>query len=298
MRLAVTGATGRLGGAVVASGRRQGVKVLPWTRVDFDLDEPQTAELAVEHDRPDVVIHCAAWTDVDGCARDPALADRRNGEATATLARAAAARGIALVAVSTNEVFDGGRTDGTPYEPWDQTSPGNPYGASKLRGEIGAREAYGTDGGPALWIVRTAWLFGPPGNDFPMKILAAARSASAEGRTLSLVADEVGCPTAAADLAEAILDIVLHRAAPGVHHVVNAGSASRAEWARRVLSIAGIDVTTKDVPLETWLRPSTPPKWGVLAPTTLPTLGRLRSWQAALEADLSTRLHAGASAGG
>jgi dTDP-4-dehydrorhamnose reductase len=126
-----------------------------------------------------------------------------------------------------------------------------------------------------------------PGADFPQKILAAAAKARQEGSTLRLVADEVGCPTYASDLAGAIVGLVeqagfAHRRGfGGIHHVVNSGRASRAEWAREVLRIAGLDVPTQDVPMTTWPRPSTPPAWGVLEPTPLPG-GPLRSWQDAL----------------
>jgi dTDP-4-dehydrorhamnose reductase len=233
---------------------------------------------------------------------------RRNGIATGEMAQACAGKGAALIVISTNEVFDGKRTDGLPYLPTDAANPGNAYGAAKLAGERLAREAFGAaigaDGAdfeamalrpaggrrgsaPHLAIVRTSWLFGPPGSDFPHKIVAAAEKAAAENRTLDLVADETGCPTFAPDLAAAIASLVEAAAGPGsgfragIHHVVNGGHASRAEWGREVLRLAGVAVPTRDVPLATWPRPSTPPLWGVLAPTPLPG-GPLRPWQAAL----------------
>jgi dTDP-4-dehydrorhamnose reductase len=208
----------------------------------------------------------------------------RNATATASLARATAERGIDLVVVSTNEVFDGRRTDGAGYAPGDATGPINPYGASKLAGEEGASAAYASVrvGGPALGIVRTAWLFGPPNTDFPAKILAAADRARAAGEPLRLVADEVGSPTAARDLAEGIAELIGAAAVAGIHHVVNGGAASRATWAREVLRQAGIELPTEDVPAETWPRASTPPAWAVLEPTPLPGGEPLRPWPLAL----------------
>ena len=300
MKVAVTGAGGRLGRSLLAAldAAPFAEEVLAWDLPQHDLDDPASAESLIAAARPDAVIHAAAWTDVDGCARDPELALRRNGRATGEMARACAGRGIALVAISTNEVFDGRRTDGRPYRPGDAPNPPNAYGRAKLAGELEAREAYGaaadefaSDGrneaAPPLAIVRTSWLFGPPGMDFPGKILAAARAAAAEGRTLDLVADEIGCPTYATDLACAV--VALLEAASdrglgwlgGIHHIVNTGSASRAEWAREVLRLAGLELPTRDVPLGTWPRPSTPPPWGVLEPTPLPG-GLLRDWRAAL----------------
>lgn len=107
--VAVTGANGRLGRAVLDVLHAQGVEALAWTRPEYDLDDPSAAEALVARERPAMVIHRAAWTDVDACARDPDLALRRNAAATGELAAACAARGTALVYVSTNEVFDGRR---------------------------------------------------------------------------------------------------------------------------------------------------------------------------------------------
>ena len=156
------------------------------------------------------------------------------------------------------------------------------------RAAAAAYEWQGTRGG-ALGIVRTAWLFGPPGNDFPAKILTAASRAAASGEPLKLVADEIGSPTYTHDLAEGIVELIGESAVAGVHHVVNAGAASRAGWAREVLRQVtalrggeGWDVATQDVPASTWPRASTPPAWAVLAPTPLPTGEPLRPWQAAV----------------
>lgn len=290
VRVAVTGATGRLGSATLEALRaRPDTVVIGWTRADYDLDAPASLLTSLERDRPVVVVHCAAWTDVDGCARQPALAEQRNGIATGALADACAERGIDLVAVSTNEVFDGRRTDRQAYRITDETAPGNPYGRSKLLGETLARDAFAARRGPRLWIVRTAWLFGGSGRDFPSKIADAAEKALAAGQALRVVADEVGNPTLARDLASGIVDLIGEPGSAGVHHVVNDGFCSRADWARRVLRDAGIDIPTEDVPADTWTRDSDPPRWGVLEPTALPTLGRLRRWEPALDEELRRR---------
>ena len=295
MRVVVTGANGRLGTALIGalsdapfSGP---LGPLAWTRADLDLDDPRP-DPHLARDRPEVVIHTAAWTDVDGCARDPDRALRRNGDATGVLAEACAAAGIDLVVVSTNEVFDGGRTDGRGYGPADPTNPVNAYGASKLLGEERARAAFagGAPGRAQLGIVRTAWLYGPPGNDFPAKLLAAADRSIAAGEPLRAVADEFGSPTYAADLAEAIVELVGSGDVAGTHHVVNTGVASRADWARELVRAAGLDVEVEDVPASTWPRASTPPRWAVLEPTPLPGGEPLRPWQSALADYLPTLL--------
>lgn len=296
MRVAVTGAGGRLGRAVVTALEEAPFTgpfgPIAWSRAIFDLDAPEGVGRVLDRDRPEVVVHCAAWTDVDGCAREPELALRRNGEATGVLAKAAAERGIDLIVVSTNEVFDGRRTDGLGYRADDAPNPINPYGASKLAGEVAAREAYGgaAADGPALGIARTAWLYGPPGNDFPAKILAAAGRAAASDEPLRLVSDEIGSPSYTHDVAEAIAELIGSAAVDGTHHLVNAGHASRAGWARELLRQAAVHVPTEDVPASTWPRASTPPAWAVLEPTPLPGGEPLRPWQTALADYLPTLL--------
>ena len=293
MRVAVTGAGGRLGRAVMtalADAPFTGLSgPIAWTRPDFDLDAPDRFAALIDRDRPEVIVHAAAWTDVDGCARDPDLAMQRNGSATGALAGTAAARGVDLLGVSTNEVFDGARTDGRGYAPDDPTEPINPYGVSKLAGERAAEAAF-EGASAAMGIVRTAWLYGPPGNDFPAKILAAAARARDAGEPLKLVADEIGSPTFTADLADGIVELIGSGDIRGVHHVVNTGRASRAEWARELLRQAGVEVPSQDVPASTWPRASTPPRWAVLEPTPLPSGEPLRSWQAALADYLPTLL--------
>jgi dTDP-4-dehydrorhamnose reductase len=261
---------------------------MPWSRPDYDLDDPGAAERLVTMVRPDLVVHAAAWTDVDACAREPRLAMRRNGEATAEMARACAGQGADMVLVSTNEVFDGAGTDGRGYGPRDTPHPINPYGASKLEGETAARTAFAARGASRLAIVRTAWLFGPPGNDFPAKILAAAERADAAGDSLHVVDDEVGSPTYAPDLAAAMVALLAAGRAYGIHHLVNDGVASRAEWAAEVLRLAGRTTRIEPMSRSSWVRASTPPAWAVLASTPLPGGASLRHWRDALAAHLGS----------
>ena len=284
--VAVTGPSGRLGRAVL--GRLvadAGTRALNWGRPDYDLDDVGAGARLVDRDRPNVVVHTAAWTDVDGCTREPALATLRNGAAAGDLAAACASRGIDLVLVSTNEVFDGRRTDRQGYGPGDAPAPINAYGASKLDGETRARAAFdAASAGGRLAIVRTSWLFGPPGADFPAKILAAAEAATARGETLRVVDDEFASPTSTRDLALAITALIDAGIPPGIHHCVNEGMTSRFGWAGVILRAAGRSGEIEPVPAATWSRASTPPAWGVLAPTPLPAGLRLPTWQVATEA--------------
>ncbi|HET8784628.1 MAG TPA: NAD(P)-dependent oxidoreductase [Candidatus Limnocylindrales bacterium] len=299
MRVAVTGAAGRLGRALVTAFGDAPFTgpagPIAWTRQDFDLDAPESIEHLLDRDRPEVVVNPAAWTDVDGCALDPELAMRRNALAVGVLADATASRGIDLVHISTNAVFGGTRSHDRGYRPDDPTVPESPYGRSKLAGEAAALAAY-EDRPTGVSVVRTAWLFGPPGNDYPTKILAAADRASAAGEALRVVGDEFGSPSFTHDVAEAIVDLVGSGYVSGIHHVVNGGSASRAEWARELFRRLGLDVPIEEVPAASWERPSPPLPWGVLEPTPLPSSEPLRPWQAALADYLPTLLRQRAAA--
>jgi dTDP-4-dehydrorhamnose reductase len=286
MRVAVTGSTGRLGRALVHAledapftGPRG---PLAWTRDELDLDAPAGVADALDRDKPEVVVHAAAWTDVDACAREPELALARNGTATGILARACAMRGIDLLIISTNEVFDGRRTDGIGYGPADLVAPANPYGASKAAGERLARDAYEGAARAQLAIVRSAWLFGPGKPDFPTKILSAARTSALTGEPLRVTGDEWGCPTYTADVADAVVELLAENAFEGVHHVVNGLFATRADWARHVVGRAMLEVEVENVPMASWQRDSTPPRWGVLEPTPLPSGEPLRPWPDAM----------------
>lgn len=274
--IAMTGAGGRLGNALQAVSPEP---LLAWDLPEHDLDRPRSVEPLLDRDQPSLVVHTAAMTLVDECARQPDLAMRRNGDATGVLAAACRARGVQLLVVSTNEVFSGDRSDGQGYRETDETAPRNPYGASKLAGEVAAREAFGTDRG--LWIARTAWLYGPPGNDFPDKIAAAADRLP-EGEPLAVVADEFGSPTYTLDLARAILEL-LTLTDGGLYHLVNSGAASRQEWADRVLAMRRPGRTTRPISAAEFTRASDPPPWGVLDTSRATAAGvHLRSWESAL----------------
>lgn len=286
MRVAVTGASGRLGRALVRALEDAPFTgpggPIAWDRAAFDLDRTDRYGELLDRDRPEVVVHAAAWSDVDGCALDPALALRRNGAATGVLADACAERGIDLVAVSTNEVFDGRRRDGHGYAPTDPPAPGNAYGASKLDGEQRAQAAFERAGAAGLGIVRTAWLFGAAGSDFPSRILVAAERAAGSGEPLRVVGEEWGTPSYTLDVADAIVELLGADAVAGIHHVVNGHFATRADWARYIVGRAMLDVEVIDIPASAWSRPSTPPRWGVLEPTPLPSGEPLRLWPDAM----------------
>ncbi len=184
MRVAVTGAGGRLGRALMSALRDAPftgpLGPLAWSRPTYDIDDPEAAARCIRQMAPEVVVHAAAWTDVDGCAREPERAMRRNAMAVAELAEACVRAGTDLVLVSTNEVFDGRRTDGRGYAPGDRPRPNNPYGSSKLAGETAAQAAFlhhgGLIGGPGAPALAPGGADGRPATTAPRRPAAGDRA--------------------------------------------------------------------------------------------------------------------------
>ncbi|MBI4674717.1 MAG: dTDP-4-dehydrorhamnose reductase [Chloroflexi bacterium] len=272
MKIAITGSDGQLGRALTRVLETQH-QVIALPRPEFDITDraniARLAELA-----PEVVIQCAAMTDVDGAARDPVAAFRVNAFGAQNVALACQRCDAALVYISTNEVFDGNKP--TPYLEFDAPNPVNAYGKSKLAGEWYVQHLL-----EKFYVVRTAWLYGKGGGKFPDKILELA----ARQPVLDVVRDEIGSPTYVPDLADALAQLVLTEQY-GVYHLVNAGSCSRYEWAVEILRMADMPRPVKPITRAEYSRASTPPPNGALenfAAATVLNI-QLRSWQAALAA--------------
>jgi dTDP-4-dehydrorhamnose reductase len=276
MRVFITGCKGQLGRALNAALTETHTLAgcdLP----ALDITEREAIHAAIADFAPDVVIHAAAWTDVNGCARNPDKAYRVNAVGTQNVTLACAEIDAALVYVSTNEVFAGQAE--APYREWDPPHPINPYGRSKAGGEWFTRHLL-----TRFYIVRTAWLYAPGGANFPHRIIELAD----ELGELRVVTDEVGNPTFAPDLAQA-LGRLIETEAYGVYHLTNGGHCSRYDFAREILRISGrADVPVEPITLDDFERDSTPPRFAPLANTTAAALGiRPRPWEEALAAFLN-----------
>ena len=257
----VTGAGGQLGRAVLARCEQRGLRAVGMGTATMPLDDRAAIGRVVREVAPRAIVHAGAVTNVDGCESEPLAAYRINGLGTAWLAEAAAAVGASLVYVSTDFVFDG-TAHGVPYRPEHPVRPLSVYGASKRLGE----EAVLGHGRADFWVVRTSWVFGPGGKNFPKAILDRARS----GQPLKVVTDQIGRPTMTHDLADALLDVVRLRPAGGIYHAANEGHGSWHDFAVGVLQAAGLGDIVVGTQLATDLkRPAPRPAWSVLDTATL-----------------------------
>ena len=229
----VLGAKGMLGGACL---RAFGPDAVGRDLEDFDLSQRPETHTAIARLRPRMIINCAAATDVDRCETDHDYADRGNALGPKHVAEVAAKLGARLIHVSTDFVFAGDKA--AAYRETDVPHPLNYYGLSKLAGERSVSAAL-----PDALIVRTSWLYGHGGNHFPGKVLQWA----AGGGPLRIVDDQVGSPTYAEDLAAA-LRALAERNTRGTFHLGGAGCASRFEWARETLSLAGLEIRCWPLP--------------------------------------------------
>jgi dTDP-4-dehydrorhamnose reductase len=265
MRIVVTGAGGMLGQDVV---RAADDGVVSLSRADLDVTDDAAVREALVG--AEVVINCAAWTNVDGAEEHPeeALAVNRDG------ARNVAEAAPRVLYVSSDYVFDGAKR--TPYVESDRTAPLQSYGRSKLAGELATAEA-----NPRHFIVRSSWLFGAGGGNFVETMLRLGR----ERDELRVVDDQVGCPTFTGHLAEALVGLA-RTEDYGIHHLAGAGKCSWYEFAREIFERSGVDChvepcTTAEYPL-----PARRPAWSVLGSER----GRsLPPWQKGLEAYLGVR---------
>ena len=217
----VTGGAGQLATALVQEG---GAAIRRVGRPDFDFDRPDTLAAAFRTVRPSLLVNAAAWTGVDTAEAEPDAAARANRDGPATLAALCADAGIPMVHISTDYVFDG--LKGSPYTEADPTSPTGVYGRTKLEGEQAVLAAC-----PRAVVLRTSWVYSAAGKNFVRTMLGAAHRMP----RLRVVADQRGCPTAARDLAVAILavarqlgdgDPARDHARSGVFHACGAGEAT------------------------------------------------------------------------
>lgn len=257
MKIAITGANGQLGHDLVTAFN--GHQVVPLTRSELDITQPNKVRSVINELRPDVVINCAAWTAVDECEGDPALARLVNGEAAGWIAESCADVDSHLIHISTDYVFNGiaptdqnGQSRG--YYEDDPIDPINAYGESKALGE-----SLVTSASCSAAIVRVAWLHGLTGKNFARTILATARKSG----TVKVVTDQVGTPSFTFDIAPHIRTISEHRRS-GVFHLASTGMCSWYEFAQLLINSSGVKAEVVPTTSTEFVRPARRPAWSVL----------------------------------
>lgn len=278
MKVLLTGAGGMVARAVAEHCRRLGDEVFAHARASLDIADERAVTETFARARPDTIINCAAWTDVDGCELDPSRCDLINAEAVGVLGRGARAVGASLVTISTDYVFDGAR-EGF-YTQRDDPRPQSVYGVAKLRGE---RLAQGQTA--RCIVVRTGWIFGAGGRNFLSRVVELLR----HGDSLKAISDAWGTPTYAPHLAARLRELA-DLDLPGVYHVVNAGDGATFEsFTREAARLAGLgdesaETKIEVVSMDSLKRPAPRPRNSRLRCLLSPAVGLspLPDWRDAL----------------
>lgn len=276
MKLLVTGAGGMLGRDVVLAAGNAGHDVVGFGHTELDITDASVLGTKFELERPDVVINCAAWTDVDGAEESEEAALTVNGTAAGNVASAAADVGASVVYVSSDYVFDGSK--GAPYVETDQTAPLSAYGRTKLAGEeatAGANKRH--------FVVRSSWLFGIGGSNFVETML---RLASTQNEVL-VVRDQVGSPTYTWHLAYGIVRLI-EGVEFGIHHMAAGGACSWYDFAREIFDQAKVECLVLSATTDMLGRPAPRPAYSALESQREHAI-ELPPWRDGLSAYLSQR---------
>jgi dTDP-4-dehydrorhamnose reductase len=262
-RVLVTGGGGQLGREFALL---LGSDAVALGRAELDVADEESVARAFALHRPELVLHCAAWTDVDGAESDPDGAWRANEYGSRHVARAAHDCRAALVGFSTDYVFAG--DDPAGYDEHSPVAPRSVYGASKLAGERALLTEH-----PDAHVVRTAWVFSPRGQNFLLTMLRLG----VEQDEVGVVDDQIGCPTAAAHLAHATMELVA-RCAPGTYHLAGGGSTSWYGFANAIMEEAGLSARVEPIASSELQRPAPRPACSILR-TVHADAPRLPHWR-------------------
>jgi len=244
MKWAITGGSGQLSRSLVDLLDKEGVPYIAWSHKDLDVADDSSISV-IKETSPDLLINCAAWTNVDAAEEFPEKATRVNQVGPRNMARAAKELKIPLIHISTDYVFSG-----QSRQPWStdsKTEPMSTYGLSKLLGEKEISKNLDRN----FYILRTAWLYGPYGRNFSKTILKKALTSK---DSINVVNDQIGQPTTTKSLAEQIFKVAQQNIPSGTYHATNTGQASWWDFAREIFELAGEDVervrssTSEDFP--------------------------------------------------
>ena len=288
MRAVITGAGGQVGRMLLET-RPEDIEAVAFGHADLDITDAAAVRERMLRERPDLIVNAAAYTAVDKAESEPGAAHALNAEGPRHLADAARESGARLIHLSTDFVFDG--KSSTPYRPDAPTNPLSVYGRTKRDGETAVRERLPD----RAVIVRTAWVYAAHGTNYMHTMLRVMRTRG----EVRVVADQVGTPTAARPLAEALWRIALRPEIRGVHHWTDAGVASWYDFAVAIaeegaaLGLLSPSVSVRPIATEEYPTPARRPAYGVLDKRSLAPLGlEPRHWRARLREVLSGLAHA------
>ncbi len=275
MKVLITGANGMVAKAAIDYCQSIGDRVLPLTHQELDISDRTTVFEVFEREKPEIVLNCAAYTDVDGAETNQEICYRANSIGVENLALASKNINAAFVTISTDYVFDGLKSDF--YTQRDTPNPQGVYAKSKFEGEILARNAYARS-----IIVRSGWIYGAGGSNF----LSVMDKLLANGKQIKAISDSFGTPTFAGDLARRLRELA-EIDLPNIYHVTNAGEGTSYEgFARKVCEIEGFDENLlQSVSMNDLKRPAPRPQSSKLACLFSEKFGLepLRNWEEALK---------------
>lgn len=267
MRLCILGGTGQLGNELNKLFPED--EIINCGKKDFDIGNLDEIYGGLKGIKPEIIIHAAAYTNVDRCEERQEIAYQVNAQGTENVAKAAAAIGSQVIYISSDYVFDGEK--GSPYCEKDLQNPINIYGKTKYLGELALTKHL-----EDYYIVRTAWLYGFKGMNFVKTILRLANDNS----LVKVVNDQRGCPTFAYDLAQALRELIYHKATPGIYHLTNDGNSTWYEFAEAICRFSNIQAKILPIMTEEIHRKAPRPRNSSLENNSAI---KLRHWQEALQ---------------
>jgi dTDP-4-dehydrorhamnose reductase len=274
LKILITGARGLVGRALTEHCQSSGDEVFAYDHASLDIADAQQVETIVSERRPDAVINCAAWTEVDACESNPGKAERVNAFGPGNLARASRQAGALLITISTDYVFDGLK-DGF-YTQRDHPRPISVYGRYKLEGERLAQAE-----NARTIVVRSGYIFGLGGTNFLSTVVTKVR----EGNRMKVISDSFGTPTYGRDLAARLRELAVIDL-PGIYHVVNSGEGASFEvFTREALAMANLPADmVESTTMDSFPRPAPRPRNSKLKCLLSDAIGLppLRPWQEAL----------------
>ncbi|MDD3436880.1 MAG: dTDP-4-dehydrorhamnose reductase [Candidatus Gastranaerophilales bacterium] len=271
-KVLITGSNGMLGQDLSAVLEDEGYEVIETTRATLDVVNFEQVKNVLTKYNPDCVIHCAAYTNVDGAESDLETATLVNAKGTENIAKVCTDKDILLIYISTDYVFDG--TKNEPYIPSDKPNPLNNYGKTKLEGEKAVQKYC-----KKYYITRTSWLYGHYGKNFVETMISLA-----DKPEIKVVDDQIGCPTWTVELSSGIAKLLNQMPEFGIYHICGSGETSWYEFAKEIFRLTGQKVNLKPCKTEEFPRPAKRPLH-----STMNNQGICRNWKAAIKDYINLR---------